>query len=33
MVRWMLDADLDLEAVALLLASVDNTVSEALDVP
>jgi hypothetical protein len=32
MVRWFLDADLDFEAVALLLASVDNTVSEALDV-
>jgi hypothetical protein len=31
MVRWFLDADLDFEAVALLLASVDNTVCEALD--
>jgi hypothetical protein len=29
-VRWFLDADLDFEAVVLLLASVDNTVYEVL---
>jgi hypothetical protein len=33
MVRWFLDADLDFEAVALLLASVDDTVYEVLHVP
>jgi hypothetical protein len=30
MIRWFLDADLDFEAVALLLASTDNTVYQFL---
>jgi hypothetical protein len=30
MIRWFLDADLDFDAVSLLMATIDNTVHEAL---
>jgi hypothetical protein len=33
MVRWFLDADLDFDAVSLLMATVDNTVYQALGLP
>ncbi len=33
MIRWFLDADLDFDAVKLLMATVDNTVYEALGLP
>jgi hypothetical protein len=33
MIRWFLDADLDFDAVSLLMATVDNTVYRALGLP